>query len=65
MWQGLQDELAALSSNSRHQHVVGTTHESLDAQATSAAISEVIAAVRSGQPVARWTEAAAVRARAP
>jgi hypothetical protein len=51
VWQGLQDELATLSSNSSHQHVVGTTHESLvyrerDAQATTAAILQAIAAVR-------------------
>ena len=51
VWQQLQDELAALSSNSRHQHVVGTTHESLvhreqDARVTSDAISEMIAAMR-------------------
>jgi len=53
VWQALQDELAGLSSNSSHQHVVGATHESLvyrehDAQTTSIAILQAIAAVRTG-----------------
>jgi hypothetical protein len=51
VWQQLEDDLAALSSNSKHHHVVGTTHESLvyrqqDARATSDAISKMIAAMR-------------------
>ena len=57
-WLKLQDELATLSSNSIHRVVKGATHESLlyersDAQATSAAIVEVVAAVRNDRPLAR------------
>ena len=57
-WLKLQDELATLSSNSIHGVVKGATHESLlyersDSQATSAAIDEVVAAVRDDQPLAR------------
>jgi pimeloyl-ACP methyl ester carboxylesterase len=57
VWEGLQNELAALSSNSRHEHIIGTTHESLvyrerDAQATSAGILQAIAAVRTRLPLA-------------
>ena len=57
-WRGLQDELAALSSNSRHRIVAGTTHTSLvddrtGAQATIAAIDAVVVAARTGQPLAR------------
>ena len=57
VWTGLQDELASLSSNSSHQHIAGSTHESLvyreqDARATTAAILQVIAAVRTGLPIA-------------
>jgi hypothetical protein len=56
VWQELQDELAALSSNSSHQHAPGTTHESIvyqeqGAQLTSAAILEAIAAVRTSAPL--------------
>src|SRR5215216_7739002 len=57
-WLKRQDKLATLSSNSIHRVVEGATHESLlyersDAQATSAAIDEVVAAVRNEQPLAR------------
>jgi pimeloyl-ACP methyl ester carboxylesterase len=57
VWKDLQTELAALSSNSVHREIAGTTHESLvnrerDAQATSAAIRQVVEAVRTGQPLA-------------
>jgi pimeloyl-ACP methyl ester carboxylesterase len=56
-WLKLQDKLATLSSNSIHRVVKGATHESLvydrsDAQATSAAIVEVVAAVRNDRPLA-------------
>jgi pimeloyl-ACP methyl ester carboxylesterase len=55
-WLKLQDKLATLSSNSIHRVVEGATHTSLeydrsDAQATSAAIVEVVAAVRT---IGRW-----------
>jgi pimeloyl-ACP methyl ester carboxylesterase len=57
-WLKRQDELATLSSNSIHRVVKGATHESLlyergDAQATSAAIDEVVASVRNDRPLAR------------
>jgi pimeloyl-ACP methyl ester carboxylesterase len=57
-WLELQDELATLSSNSIHRVVEGATHTSLlydrsDAQASSAAIVEVVAAVRNDRPLAR------------
>jgi pimeloyl-ACP methyl ester carboxylesterase len=57
-WLELQDELATLSSNSTHRVVRGATHTSLmydrsDAQATSAAIVEVVVAVRNDRPLAR------------
>src|SRR5918994_4948381 len=57
-WLKHQDKLATLSSNSIHRVVKGATHESLlyersDAQATSAAIVEVVAAVRNDRPLAR------------
>jgi pimeloyl-ACP methyl ester carboxylesterase len=56
-WLELQDELAALSSDSTHRVVEGATHVSLlydpdDARATSAAIVEVVEAVRNDQPLA-------------
>src|SRR3712207_3296114 len=58
IWFELQDELAALSSDSVHRAVEGATHESLlyersDAQVTSAAIVEVVEAVRNDQPLTR------------
>ncbi|HKH10753.1 MAG TPA: alpha/beta hydrolase [Rubrobacter sp.] len=57
-WLGLQDELATLSSTSIHRVVEGATHTSLlydrsDSRATSAAIVEVVAAVRNDRPLAR------------
>ena len=57
-WLKRQDELATLSSNSIHRVVKGATHESLlyersDSQATSAAIDEVVAAVRNDRQLAR------------
>jgi pimeloyl-ACP methyl ester carboxylesterase len=57
-WLDLQDDLATLSSNSMHRVVEGATHTSLmydrsDAQASSAAIVEVVAAVRNDRPLAR------------
>ena len=56
IWFDLQDELAALSSDSVHRVVEGATHTSLldnqrDAQVTSRAILEVVEAVRTGQPL--------------
>jgi pimeloyl-ACP methyl ester carboxylesterase len=57
-WLKQQDKLATLSSNSIHRVVKGATHTSLlydrsDSQATSAAIVEVVAAVRNDRPLAR------------
>jgi pimeloyl-ACP methyl ester carboxylesterase len=57
-WLKQQDGLATLSSNSTHRVVKGATHTSLlyersDAQATSAAIVEVVEAVRNDQPLTR------------
>jgi pimeloyl-ACP methyl ester carboxylesterase len=57
-WLELQEELAALSPNSKHRVVEGATHTSVvydrsDSQATSEAIDEVVAAVRSDRPLAR------------
>jgi hypothetical protein len=55
-WAELQDELAALSSNSQHRVIAGATHESLvykqdDAQSTIAAILQVVEAARTGTPL--------------
>lgn len=57
-WLKRQDELATLSSNSIHRVVKGATHESLlygrsDAPATSAAIVEVVGAVRNDRQLVR------------
>jgi pimeloyl-ACP methyl ester carboxylesterase len=57
-WLKRQDKLAILSSNSIHRVVEGATHTSLlydrsDSQATSAAIVEVVDAVRNDRPLAR------------
>ena len=54
----LQDDLVTLSPNSTHRVVGRATHTSLmyersDAQATGAAIVEVVAAVRNDRPLAR------------
>jgi pimeloyl-ACP methyl ester carboxylesterase len=59
-WLEQQEELATLSSDSRHHVVDGATHESLlykrrDAQVTSAVILEVVEAVRNDQPLRRVT----------
>jgi len=56
IWFELQDELAALSSDSVHRVVEGATHGSLlddqgDAQVTSTAILEVVEAVHNGHPL--------------
>ena len=55
-WLEPQDELATHSPNSMHRVVEGAAHVSLlydriDAQATSAAILEVVYAVRNNQPL--------------
>jgi pimeloyl-ACP methyl ester carboxylesterase len=57
-WNGLQHDLVALSSNSMQHTIAGATHESLvysqkDAQATIAAIRQVIDVARTGQPLVR------------
>ncbi len=57
-WLDMQEELAALSPDSIHRVVDGANHESLlyekhDAQETSAAIVEVVEAVRNDQPLTR------------
>src|SRR5215218_1384527 len=57
-WLKHQDKLATLSSNSIHRVVKGATHTSLlyekrDSQATSAAIVEVVDAVRNDRPLAQ------------
>jgi pimeloyl-ACP methyl ester carboxylesterase len=56
-WLRQQDDLVTLSSNSIHRVVKGATHTSVvydrsDSQATSAAIVEVVAAVRNDRPLA-------------
>jgi major membrane immunogen (membrane-anchored lipoprotein) len=56
-WLKLQDDLVTLSSDSTHRVVEGATHTSLlyersDAQASSAAIVEVVAAVRNDRSFA-------------
>ena len=57
-WLERQDDLATLSTNSTHRVVEGATHTSLmyersHAQATSAAVVEVVAAVRTYRSLAR------------
>ncbi len=56
VWNELHAELAALSTNSLHRVVEGTTHASLTfnrehAHETSAAILQVVESVRTGQPL--------------
>ena len=56
-WQAKQDQMATLSTNSSHRVAKDTTHESLlydeaDSAAASQAIRDVIAAVRTGRPLA-------------
>ncbi len=55
-WQTMQNELAALSTNSVHQIVDGATHGSLqakqgDAEVSSAAIARLVDAIRRGAPL--------------
>ena len=55
-WPQLQSELAALSSNSVHKLVAGTSDASLlfterDAAPSSVAIAEVLSSVRTGRPL--------------
>jgi pimeloyl-ACP methyl ester carboxylesterase len=57
-WLDMQDELADLSSDSIHHVVEGATHESLlyerrDARVSSAAIEQVVEAVRTDRPLTR------------
>ena len=57
-WLEMQDELATLSPNSIHRVFEGATHVSLlydegDAQVTSAAIEQVVEAVRTDRPLTR------------
>jgi pimeloyl-ACP methyl ester carboxylesterase len=57
-WLEMQNELAALSSDSVHRVVEGATHESLlydegDSQVTSATIEQVVEAVRTDQQLTR------------
>ena len=57
-WLEMQDELAALSPNSIHRVVDGATHESLlygkgDSLVTSAAVEQVVEAVRTDRPLTR------------
>jgi pimeloyl-ACP methyl ester carboxylesterase len=77
VWRQMQNELAELSTNSVHYIVDGATHGSLqtkDAAAASAAIEQVVQAVRTGKrltfepfsPVAaQQTAAAGLRAHLP
>jgi pimeloyl-ACP methyl ester carboxylesterase len=56
LWQQMQAELAALSTNTAHHLVEGATHSSLqleDADTTSTAIEQVVRAVRTRQPLAQ------------
>jgi hypothetical protein len=55
-WRNLQSELASLSTDSTHIVVEGAGHSSLqtdrqDAQTTSAALEQVVQAVRTDQPL--------------
>jgi pimeloyl-ACP methyl ester carboxylesterase len=57
-WLEMQEQLATLSSESIHRVVDGATHESLlydegDSQVTSAAIEQVVKAVRTDRPLTR------------
>jgi hypothetical protein len=58
VWRELQAELAALSGNNVHRIVDGAGHQSLQLDPayvpmTSAAILQVVEAVRTGQPLAQ------------
>jgi hypothetical protein len=55
-WQAKQDQMATLSTNSSHRVAKDTTHETLlydeaDSAQAIQAISDVIAAVRTGRPL--------------
>ncbi len=55
-WQGKQDHMAGLSTNSRHRVAKATTHDSMvsdqaDSAAASQAIHEVVEAVRTARPL--------------
>ena len=55
-WEQAQDRMATLSTNSSHRVAKATTHESLlydeaDSAAASQAIHDVVAAVRTSQPL--------------
>ncbi len=57
-WQQAQDRMATLSTNSSHRLATATTHESLlddeaDSAAASQAIHDVVASVRTSQPLPR------------
>ena len=57
-WAAAQNHLATLSTNSVHRVVAGATHDELvadqrDAAATTQAVLDVAASVRSGEPLAR------------
>jgi hypothetical protein len=57
-WPEMQEELAALSSDSIHRIVEGATHVSLlyerhDVQVTSAAVEQVVEAARTDRPTTR------------
>jgi pimeloyl-ACP methyl ester carboxylesterase len=57
-WLEMQEELAVLSSDSINHVVEGATHESLlyerrDAQVSSAAVEQVVEAVRTDRPLTR------------
>jgi len=57
-WLGAQDELAMLSTNSSHRVIDGATHQDLivsedSSSATTRAILDVVASVRSGDHLAR------------
>lgn len=60
-WLPLQDEMAALSSNSTHHVLANATHSSIieeehDAQTSSQAIRQVVESARSGRPLVRPSE---------
>ncbi len=57
-WSAAQNRMATLSTNSVHRIIAGATHEDLianqqDAAATTQAILDVVASVRSGGPLVR------------
>jgi hypothetical protein len=55
-WQSAQDQMAKLSTNSLHRVAKATTHQSLtedeaDSAAASQAIRDVVASIRTSQPL--------------